>query len=185
MPYVACPDCGLRTYCVREDRCPRCDAVLLAEDHAVAQGPSLEEAVKPVLALARHELSMDAVMLTEISGDRETVRWVDAGPGFSQVRPGASRRLSDTICRRLLDGEIDGAVADVDAEPALDAIPRLAEDRIGAYLGVPISDERARLYVLCCLAHDARPGLGPRELSVLRGMAETIRASLSRERPAA
>jgi len=49
MPYVVCPECGLRTYCVREDRCPRCDAALQAGAlaAAVASASSAVEAVAP------------------------------------------------------------------------------------------------------------------------------------------
>jgi GAF domain-containing protein len=184
MPYVVCPECGLRTYCVREDQCPRCDAALRAGAIGLSPEASLDGAILPALALARRELAMDAALVTEISTTSETVRWalVNGWPGGMQV--GASWPLSDTICRRLLDGRIDGAVGDVLAEPALEGIPGLAESGMGAYLGVTLPTDRARLYVLCCLARERRPGLGAGELNVLRGLGETVRAALSSARTA-
>ena len=101
------------------------------------------------------------------------------GNGWPQLRAGASWPLEDTICRRLLDGHIDGVVRDVLAEPALADVPGLAESGIGAYLGVMLPTDRARLYVLCCLAREQRPELGPADLSVLRGLGETVRAALA------
>jgi GAF domain-containing protein len=182
MPYVVCPDCGLRTYCVREDRCPRCDAALHAGAIGVPSEPSPDGMILPALALARRELAMDAALVTEISSTSETVRWALVN-GWPQFHAGASWPLDDTICRRLLDGKIDGAVGDVLAEPGLKDLRGLEASGIGAYLGVTVPTDRARLYVLCCLARDRRPGLGAGELSVLRGLGETVRAALARTGP--
>jgi GAF domain-containing protein len=178
MPYVVCPECGLRTYCVREDQCPNCDAALRAGALGRPPESTPEGPILLALALARRELSMDAALVTEISGTSETVRWalVDGWP--DRVRAGASWPLEDTICRRLLDGRIDGVVRDALAEPGLRDVPGLAESGVRAYLGVALPADRARLYVLCCLAREQRPSLGAGELSVLRGLGETVRAAL-------
>ena len=79
----------------------------------------------------------------------------------------------------MLDGEIDGAVGDVLAEPSLREIPGLQDSGVGAYLGVALPTDRARLYMLCCLARERRPALGAAELSVLRGFGATVRAALA------
>jgi len=177
MPYVVCPDCGLRTYCVRQDRCPVCDAPIRAG--AFGMPPEADpDPVLPALRLARRELRMDTVLVTEISNTTETVRWALGDDWPFHVRPGDVWPLEDTICRRLLDGAIDGAVGDVLAEPALRDIPGLRESGLGAYLGVLLPTERARMYVLCCLARERRPELGATELNVLRGLGETVRAAI-------
>jgi GAF domain-containing protein len=179
MPYVVCPDCGLRTYCVREDHCPRCDAALRAGAIGLPPEASADGAILPALALARRELAMDAAYVTEISSTSETVRWAVANGWPAGLRAGETWPLTDTICRRLLDGEIDGAVGDVLAEPSLREIPGLQDSGVGAYLGVALPTDRARLYMLCCLARERRPALGAAELSVLRGLGETVRAALA------
>ncbi|MEA2176855.1 MAG: hypothetical protein QOG77_152 [Solirubrobacteraceae bacterium] len=178
MPYVVCPECGLRTYCVREDHCPRCDAALRAGAIGLPPESSVDSAILPALALARRELAMDAALVTEISSTTETVRWALVN-GWPEFRAGASWPLDDTICRRLLDGKIDGAVGDVLSEPGLTNLPALETFGIGAYLGVTLPTDRARMYVLCCLARERRPGLGAGELNVLRGLGETVRAALT------
>jgi GAF domain-containing protein len=182
MPYVVCPECGLRTYCVREDHCPRCDAALRAGAVGLPPESSVDGAILPALALARRELAMDAALVTEISSTSETVRWAIVN-GWPEIHAGASWPLDDTICRRLLDGKIDGAVGDVLAEPSLRDIRGLEASGVGAYLGVTVPTDRARLYVLCCLARERRPGLGAGELNVLRGLGETVRAALARTGP--
>ena len=179
MPYVVCHECGLRTYCVREDHCPRCDATLRAGAIGHPPQDALSQSILPALALARRELAMDAVLVTEIGDARETVRWALANGWPAAAQPGASWPLADTVCRRLLDGDIDGAVGDVLAEPSLQHIPGLKESGLGAYLGVTLPTDRARLYVLCCLARERRPGLGAGELNVLRGLGESVRAALA------
>src|SRR5919202_2556762 len=172
MPYVTCQSCGLRTYCVRADRCPRCDALLLADGRLAGPGQAVEHGIVAVLAIARRELEMDTVFISEIADGREVVRWAVGNQAFPTIRPGFSIPLQDTICRRLLDGEIDAAVGDIDAEPALRGVPGLSASRARSYLGVPVTLERAQLYVLCCLGRERRPDLGARELSALRGVAE-------------
>jgi len=177
VPYVVCPECGLRTYCVRNDQCPRCDAELRAGAIGLPPESTPEGAIRPVLAMARRELSMDVALVSEISSTTETVRWLAANGWPPGLQAGWSRPLQDTICRRLLDGRIDGVVRDVSAEPSLADVPGI--ETLGAYLGVALPTDRARLYVLCCLARESRPDLGATELSVLRGLGETVRAALA------
>ncbi len=103
---------------------------------------------------------MDAALLTEISSTSETVRWALVNGWPQCVHTGVSWSLDDTICRRLLDGRIDGAVGDVLAEPPCATSRACAESGVSAYLGVTLPTDRARLYVLCCLARERRPDLG-------------------------
>ena len=52
---------------------------------------------------------------------------------------------------------------------------------IGAYIGVPLTTLDARLYILCCLAHERRPALGEQDVLFLRGLGETIIRALDSE----
>ncbi len=44
---------------------------------------------------------------------------------------------------------------------------------------MPFTGEDARLYVLCCLANEARPDLGDRDVRFLQGIAESLRPLLA------
>ena len=56
------------------------------------------------------------------------------------------------------------------------AITRAA--RVGAYIGVPLTGLDARLYVLCCLAHERRPKLCGRDVLFLRDLGDAVLANL-------
>jgi GAF domain-containing protein len=189
MPYVRCPGCRLRTYCVSGEECPRCGAPLGGPPRTPAQ-PAPPDAgpdpapfggpIERVLALACSELSMDAALVSEIRDGREVVRWAVGGERIAGALPGASAPLEDTICRRLLDGDIGNVVEDTAADPHVGGLPAVRLGPIGAYIGVPMTSAAARRYVLCCLAREARPGLGDADVRFLLGLVESLRPRVDR-----
>jgi len=120
------------------------------------------------------ELDMDSALVSEITGGREVVRWAAGAGDYASV----SAALEETICARLLDGRIGPVVTDTKAEPSLNTLEAVRDGTIGAYLGVPFTTADARLYVLCCLAGEARPDLGDGDVHFLRGLAESVRSHL-------
>ena len=132
------------------------------------------EAVHAELAMLCRELDMDSALVSEISGGREVVRWAAGEGDYATV----SAALEETICARLLDGRIGPLVCDTAAEPSLNQLEAVRAGTIGSYLGVPFTTAEARLYVLCCLAREARPDLGERDVHFLRGLAESVRSHL-------
>ena len=132
------------------------------------------EAVHAELAMLCRELDMDSALVSEITGGREVVRWAAGEGDYATV----SAALEETICARLLDGRIGPVVTDTKAEPSLNTLEAVRDGSIGAYLGVPFTTADARLYVLCCLAGEARPDLGDGDVHFLRGLAESVRSHL-------
>jgi GAF domain-containing protein len=132
------------------------------------------EAVRAELAMLCGELDMDSALVSEITGGREVVRWTAGEDDYASV----SAALEETICARLLDGRIGPLVTDTKAEPSLNTLEAVRDGSIGAYLGVPFTTADARLYVLCCLAREARPDLGDGDVRFLRGLAESMRSHL-------
>ena len=132
------------------------------------------EAVQAELAMLCRELDMDSALVSEITGGREVVRWAAGAGDYASV----SAALEETICARLLDGRIGPVVTDTKAEPSLNTLAAVRDGSIGAYLGVPFTTADARLYVLCCLAGEARPDLGDGDVHFLRGLAESVRSHL-------
>jgi GAF domain-containing protein len=120
------------------------------------------------------ELDMDSALVSEITGGREVVRWAAGEGDWTAV----SVALEDSICQRLLDGRIGPVVSDTTAEPSLKTLEGVRDGSIGAYIGVPFTTADARLYVLCCLAQEARPDLGEADVRFLRGLAESVRSHL-------
>ena len=116
---------------------------------------------------------MDVAVLGEVCDGREVVRFV-AGDGSFGLAPGASMMIEDTYCHRLLTGRLSNVVPDTYADDQLREIPITRAARVGAYIGVPLTTLDARLYVLCCLAHEQRPQLGKRDVLFLRGLTDAI-----------
>jgi GAF domain-containing protein len=98
-------------------------------------------------------------------------------PGLDSL-VGSSLPIEDTICQQLLEGRIGNVVADVQADIRVRHLAPAAEFGVGAWIGVPIEPADAELYMLCCLAREARPSFGEREVRLLRGLAESVRAEL-------
>src|SRR5690349_2957316 len=132
------------------------------------------EAVRAELAMVCRELGVESALISEITCGREVVRWAVGDGDYATV----SAALEETICARLLDGRIGPLVCDTSAEPSLNTLEPVRDGSIGAYVGVPFTTADARLYVLCCLACEARPDLGEDDVRFLRGMAESVRSHL-------
>lgn len=173
MPYLTCISCGAASYAVGAGTCPTCGATLRRPAPQPARGER-DEQVLAQLALACRELDADVALLSEIRGGREHVRWSAGEDGYA----GRSVELRDTICERLLDGRIGNVVPDTALEPALEGLAVVRDGIIRAYIGVPFRTADARAYVLCCLAGEARPDLGPAEMRFLQGIAESLRPQL-------
>ena len=137
--------------------------------------------ITAALELARAETEMDVAVLGEIYDGRELVRFV-AGDGSFGVAPGASMPIEDTYCHRLLTGRLSNVVPDAHADDQLRDLQSTRAARIGAYIGVPLTTLDARLYVLCCIAHEQRPQLGERDVLFLRSLGEAIVAELEKRR---
>ena len=119
---------------------------------------------------------MDVAFVSQIAHDRETVLWASHSDAYPDVQPGSTAALEDTVCRRVLEARVAGAIPDTAIAPALRDVPMVRDGSIGAYLGVPLRTRDAHLYMLCCLARERRPDLGGEDLRFLAGVGETVRA---------
>jgi GAF domain-containing protein len=177
MPYVTCEHCGLRGFIKRgwlePPECPHCGQLIGRPADAKP-----EAVIAGSLALLRDVLEMDVAMVSELRGGREIVRHA-AGDwrGVADLR-GASLPLEETFCRRMLEGLIGNVLRDVAADPSVRDLEMARSLGVGAWIGAPIRAPYARLYVLCCLAREARPELGDREVLVLEGFVRSVQDQL-------
>jgi GAF domain-containing protein len=171
MPRVKCPDCGLSTYCVREEECPVCGRLLRAPGRRAAVGA---DPIERALVLVREQLRVSVSFVSEIVDGREVVRHAVGDGSLPAFVAGAALPLADTICERMLAGRIGHLVADIAAEPTLADLTWPAQIGVSAYLGVPITSASTRMYLLCCLARERRPDLGSADVEFLRGVAASL-----------
>jgi GAF domain-containing protein len=178
MPYVRCHTCGLTSYGPRRGGlCPDCGAPFQHLDQEGTGGDAARR-LDALLRLTRELLDADTAILTEVRGGREIVqraagKWAPLG-----TLEGSWLPLEDTICKRLLDGKIGNAIADVGVDPRVRDLGTVRRLGIRAWIGVPIAPSDAELYMLCCLAREARPSIGEREVRLLRGLSESVLVEL-------
>jgi GAF domain-containing protein len=121
---------------------------------------------------------MEVAVLGEIRDGREVVRWLAGDAASFGLSVGASLPTKDTFCERLLHGRIPNIVSDARADRRVNDLKLAREARVGAYIGVPITSRDARLFILCCLAHEQRPRLSEHDVLFMRGVAATIATAL-------
>lgn len=124
---------------------------------------------------------MDIAFLGEVVGDREVVLAAAGDTDSFGLAKGTSVEMSATYCQHVLEGRLDGAIPDAAREPLTSGLEITRRAGIGSYIGVPLRTRDARLYMLCCLAHESRPALGEADLRFMRGVAETVLAALPRD----
>ena len=189
MPYVRCSNCGLTSYTARNrwraGECPGCGGALWADGRGSTPTPAEEVLAEPresgiagALALAREQLEMDVALLTEIEAGHEIVRR-SAGewPAVGSLE-GRSVTIDETFCNRLLDGRISNVVSDAVRDERVADLGMARDFGVGAWIGVPLELSDARLYMLCCLAREARPALGEADVRFLTGLGESMVAEL-------
>jgi len=186
MPHQRCSSCGVVSYAPVNGAgavCPECGVPWPSPDGAPADAIERDRRLGEILRLTRELLDADVTTLDQVTDDYETVMFA-AGewPGAGALQ-GVSAPMQDTICQRMLEGRIENVVGDVRADEELAALPMVRTLDIGAWLGVPIALEDARLFVLCCLIRESRPSLGVREVKLLAGLAESVRAELLAQAP--
>ncbi len=189
MPYVRCPNCGLTSYIApnrwRAGECPGCGEALWADGSGPILTPGGEEdiderggGIAGALALARGQLDMEVALLTEIEDGQEIVR-ESAGewPVIGSL-DGRSVAFGETFCNRLLEGRISNVVTDAAHDERVADLGMARHFGVGAWIGVPLELSDARLYVLCCLAREARPALGEEDVRFLTWLGESVVAEL-------
>jgi GAF domain-containing protein len=121
---------------------------------------------------------MDAALLTEVAEGREIVLASIGNGRLPGLVSGAAAPLQDTICRRLLDGTIEGIVHDAVGDERTRDLAFVRLTGLAAYIGVPLTGAAARQYVLCCLAGEARPDLTDADVRFLHGLVGTLRPAI-------
>ena len=130
------------------------------------------------LRLALTETQMDVAVLGEICNGHEVVRYLAGDGGSFGLTSGASVPIEETYCHRLLTGRLSNVVPDAQTNEQVRDLEITHAARIGAYIGVPLTGLDARLYVLCCLAHEQRPQIGERDVLFLRDLGNAVLANL-------
>jgi GAF domain-containing protein len=158
--------------------CPECGVPLARSTDSVDHSVDCDRRLDQLLRMTRELLDTDVALLTEIREGHETARRV-AGewPPIGSLL-NASLALEDTFCQRMLDGRIGNYIRDAEADDRVNDLAMARQLGVRSWLGVPIRLSDMQLYVLCCLTQESRPSIGEREVRLLTGLAESVRAEL-------
>ena len=160
--------------------CPECGVPWPGRPDEVVSCDDPARRLASLLRMTRDLLDVDVAMLTRIADGHEVVRAVEGHwPGVGSLE-GAAVPLQGTLCQRMLEGRVGNVITDVAVDDRVADLVMARGLGVGAWMGVPIEIADAELYVLCCLAREARPGLGAREVRLLTGLAASVRAELTR-----
>jgi diguanylate cyclase (GGDEF)-like protein len=139
-------------------------------------------AVERSLAAARELLGMQLAYIAEAGDATFRFRAVDGdAASFGGPEAGTVIPRVDTLCDRMLRGEIGNVVPDVAGTPA--AAAATGSVGVGAYVGVPVRLVDGSMYgSLCCVSADPAPALRERDARLLEVLARIIADQIDRER---
>ncbi|MEH3055052.1 MAG: diguanylate cyclase [Patulibacter minatonensis] len=152
------------------------DARPLAPAKASPDAPEVAGSVSQiVLSTTRRLLGMDLAFLSQIDGDQIIFRDLEGDAAAFGLEIDDHADVSGTFCARMLDGRIDGLVADTSIDPEHATLPVTQDCGIGAYIGAPVELADGRvLGTLCGVRSEAVTMLSDADLSLIRGLAQTI-----------
>ena len=133
------------------------------------------QGLENILSVAREQLAMDLAFVSAFEDAEETFITVCGDSQSFGIWPGGALPLEETLCARVLRGDIPAVIGDTDDVPEARALPVTERKQIGAYIGEPLVFSDGRVFgMLCCLNHRPKPDLGDRERRFLTVFARLV-----------
>jgi GAF domain-containing protein len=134
----------------------------------------IDGSVNETLRMMRDKFAMDVVFVSEFSGGKRVLRYVDHSGRGPALPAGTSDPLEASFCQRIVDGRLPELIRDVAALPANADVPPLPF-RIGAHMSTPIVlDDGSTYGTLCCFSEAANQVLRDSDLQMLRHTARLV-----------
>jgi putative nucleotidyltransferase with HDIG domain len=145
--------------------------------------------VDRAMDVARERLGMTISWVAEFTEAEKLFRAVGGDTEEWQLHDGDAWPVSESYCRRMVDGQLPNAISDTAAEPLVADLDVTREKRIVAYIGVPLVLPEGELCgAFCCASHEVAP-LDDRDVRFMqvlaRLVADEIALQVLREREAA
>jgi GAF domain-containing protein len=137
--------------------------------------------IEDMLRDVREALQMDVAFVSQFSEDQLVFRAVEGDAESFGWQEGESFPIDESYCKRVLDGRIPQVVPDAKREEATKDLRVTSEADMGCYCAVPLVLSDGRLYgTLCCVSHEADPGLRERDLGLMEETARWLVEQLER-----
>jgi GAF domain-containing protein len=137
--------------------------------------------IEDMLRDVREVLQMDVAFVSQFSEDQLVFRAIEGDEESFGWQEGESFPIDESYCKRVLDGRIPQVVPDAKREEATKDLRVTSEADMGCYCAVPLVLSDGRLYgTLCCVSHEADPGLRERDLGLMEETARWLVEQLER-----
>lgn len=157
------------------------EQAISGRDDGVRLRPDAFGVVTSLLRTVRREMDMRVAFLSAFTGTEHIVLAMDGDGEPVGVRPGGTTPIEDTLCVRMIRGDVGNLIVDTAAEPAVAELPATRAG-MACYAGVPVHLPNGQVFgTLCCADDGTRDDLTPAELSVLRTIAGVMGDQLGRE----
>ncbi len=131
-----------------------------------------------IMELARHQLEMDVVAISEFAAERQVFRALLGDAESFGMRSGGGPLLGEAYCKRMSRGLLPNDVSDTAADPRTAGLPFTASAGIGAYLGVPVCLSDGSLFGSFACFHHEPHELGERDVRFMRLLGDLITAEI-------
>ncbi len=137
--------------------------------------------IEDMLRDVREAFQMDVAFVSKFDGDQLVFRKLEGDAESFGWQEGESFPIDESYCKRVLDGRVPRVVPDAKREEATKDLRVTSEADMGCYCAVALVLSDGRLYgTLCCVSHEADPGLRERDLGIMERTARWLVEQLER-----
>lgn len=142
-----------------------------------------DKVVNETLHAVRMHLDMQVAYVAEISGNKFAIRYISKTPEFDgTLRLGVTRPFVETLCSLVLSEQVPNLIPDTARFAALHHLPVFQENRIGAFVCIPMYLDDGSLYgALTCFSHQPMPSLNARDREVVELFADLSRNAINKK----
>lgn len=134
---------------------------------------SLDRSINDILRVIREDLAMDVTFVTQQAGDDSLITHSTSESGGVRLQ-GMSHPRHQSLCQRVLDGQLPAVMPDVEALRSTHDVP-VATVAVGAYMATPVRLRDGTLYgMLCCLNAAVTRDMDQRQYQRLQMSAQQI-----------
>jgi EAL domain-containing protein (putative c-di-GMP-specific phosphodiesterase class I) len=145
-----------------------------------AISPHVAENIDRVLRAVRTLLHMDVAFISEFLGQNRIFHSVDSDGSDEALKAHDVIPLASGYCRHVVNGDLPQLIPDTSKLQLVRSIPETYSIPIGAHLSVPINLEDGRVFgTFCCFSHRPQPGLGERDLALLRTFGSVLATAIA------
>ena len=139
------------------------------------------ETIEDMLRDVREAFRMDVAFVSKFDGDQLVFKKLEGNAESFGWQEGTSFPIDESYCKRVLDGRVPWVVPDARREDATKDLRVTSEADMGCYCAVALVLSDGRLYgTLCCVSHEADPGLRERDLGIMERTARWLVEQLER-----